>query len=203
MEIKDHIDTDVECRHCVIGDNFLSKDLKYDKPLVRKNYSTIWYNSLSGMGFLNQLTDINNYMDHVVCSKYFAILQPYSYDPEKDNNYELHYSRFDKSVEEHGGKLYYVRGPGYHEESTRTLIIVPDKEKSKKWLSTVLGGLSLYKYYIKQHYGKYNGAKEEMRLVNSLEKTLIEDYLLGSPESCFAEAMSYLTGNTIKSGFKE
>jgi hypothetical protein len=199
MEIKDHVDTDVECRHCAISDTFLSKDLKYDRPLVRKHYSYFW-NNFYRTGFLDQLTDIDKYMDHVVCSKYFAILQPYSYDPEKDNNYELHYSRFDKSVEEHGGKLYYVRGPGYHDESSRTLIIVPDKEKSKKWLSTVLGGIDLYKHHLKNaYYGTY----EELRLINALEKTLIEDYFLGSPESCFTEAMSYLTGNTIKSGFKE
>ena len=200
MEIRDHIDTNVECRHCAIRHNFLSRDLKGDKPLVRKNYPYLWYNSLTRTGFLDQLTDIDKYMDHVVCSKYFAILQPYSYDPEQDNNYELHYSRFDKSVEEHGGKLYYVRGPGYHDESSRTLIIVPDKEKSKKWLSTVLGGIDLYKHHLKNaYYGTY----EELRLINALEKTLIEDYFLGSPESCFTEAMSYLTGNTIKSGFKE
>ncbi len=200
MEIRDHIDTDVGCRHCEIGDDFLSVDLESDKPLVRKNYSYFWDNILQ-TGFLNQLTSTDQFMDHVVFSKYFAILQPYSYDPEKDNNYELHYSRFDKSVEEHGGKLYYVRAPGYHEEFTRTLIIVPDREKSKKWLSTVLGGLSLYKDYIKQNYGTC-GAKEEMRIVNSLQKTLLENYVLPSPEHCFVEAMSYLTGNTVRNGFK-
>ena len=199
MEIRDHVDTDVECRHCAIGDDFLSRDFKSDRPLVRKHYSYFW-NNYYRTGFLDQLTDIDQYMDHVVCSKYFAILQPYTYDPEKDNNYELHYSRFDKSVEEHGAKLYYVRGPGYHDESARTLIIVPDKEKSKKWLSTVLGGIDLYKHNLKNaYYGTY----EELRLINALEKTLIENYLLSSPESCFAEAISYLTGNTIKSGFKE
>lgn len=199
MEIRDHVDTDVECRHCAIGDDFLSRDFKSDRPLVRKHYSYFW-NNYYRTGFLDQLTDIDQYMDHVVCSKYFAILQPYTYDPEKDNNYELHYSRFDKSVEEHGAKLYYVRGPGYHDESARTLIIVPDKEKSKKWLSTVLGGIDLYKHNLKNaYYGTY----EELRLINALEKTLIENYLLSSPESCFAEAISYLTGNTIKSGFKK
>lgn len=199
MEIRDHVDTDIECRHCAIRHNFLSRDLKGDKPLVRKNYSYLWYNSLTRTGFLDQLTDIDKYMDHVVCSKYFAILQPYSYDPEQDNNYELHYSRFDKSVEEHGGKLYYVRVPGYHDESARTLIIVPDK-KSNKWLMTVLGGLDIYKYYIKQSHQKY-GASEEMRIVNALEKTLLEYYILFSPESCFIEAMAYLTGNTSEKGF--
>ncbi len=220
MEIRDHVNTDVKCRHCVIGSSFLRKSnsknfiFKNDNTLVRNNYFLLWLGFAPRTGFLRQLNGIEDFMDHMVFSTYYAILQPYNtHNPEEGNNYELYYSKLDKSVEEHGGKLYYVRGPGYHADGTITLIIVPDAKKSDKWLITVLGGLSLYKQSIKEESTRKSyenpsiilAAKEEIRIVNALEKAVLKIHNFGmgcvvssteydeETESYFNEAMDYLT----------
>jgi hypothetical protein len=164
MQKIEHVENKRGCRHCSI----------YSK----KTFQGLWAVFFDGVN--------DRLFDHLSCSKYWFITEPYGY-------MEAELSNFDNWLRENGASLFYV-DPGYHNDGVITMIIVPsDLVKFSARVNTVLDTKNRNEAALS--IGRYSFSFDK-----AYTRNVIRKYEPPSAYDSVKSAMDYLTWKDIKKG---